>query len=96
MLIKIPHYSFKDFYIIIVTFILTLLIILPIGLFKITSMISFVILFVLIYIIIKTMSTENLANDLPSSLYPSMPHTGLDGISLDNYVAGVKTNNYIT
>jgi len=96
MLIKIPHYSFKDFYIIIVTFILTLLIILPIGLFKITSMISFVILFILIYIIIKTMSNENSSNDLPSSLYPSMPHTGLDGISLDNYAAGVRTNNYIT
>jgi hypothetical protein len=95
MLIKIPHYSFKDFYILIVTFILTLLIILPIGLFKVTSIISFIILFVLIYIIIKTMSSENLSTDLSPALYPSMPHTGLDGISLYNYAAGVKTDNYI-
>lgn len=95
MIIQIPNYSFKDFYIIIITFILTLLIIFPIGLFKVTSIISFVILFILIYIILKTMSNENLSINLPSSLYPSMPHTGLDGVSLDNYSAGIKTDNYI-
>jgi len=41
------------------------------------------------------MSSENLSTDLSPALYPSMPHTGLDGISLDNYAAGIKTDNYI-
>ena len=95
MIVSIPHYSLKDFYIIIVVFILTLLIILPIGLFKVTSIISFVILFIIIYIIIKSMTTENLHSDVSSALYPVMPHTGLDGISLNNYIAGVKTDTYI-
>ena len=36
-----------------------------------------------------SMSNENLSNELPSHLYPSLPHTGLDGISLNNYVAGM-------
>ena len=42
-----------------------------------------------------SLSNENLSNELPSSLYPSLPHTGLDGISLNNYVAGMDVPSYI-
>ena len=41
------------------------------------------------------MTNENLSNELPSTLYPSLPHTGLDGISLNNYVAGMDVHKYI-
>jgi molecular chaperone DnaK len=33
---------------------------------------------------------ENLSNELPSTLYPSFPHLGLDGISLNSYIAGIE------
>ena len=38
---------------------------------------------------IISLSSENLSNEIPSTLYPSEPHLGLDGISLNNYVAGM-------
>ena len=47
------------------------------------------------FVILKSISSENLSNELPSTLYPSPPHTGLDGISLNSYVAGMDTNQYI-
>jgi hypothetical protein len=44
------------------------------------------------FIIINSITTENLSNELPSYLYPSPPHMGLDGISVSNYVAGNNGN----
>ena len=41
------------------------------------------------------MSNNNLQNELPSTLYPSLPHLGLDGISLNNYVTGISPKNYV-
>jgi hypothetical protein len=41
----------------------------------------------------NSITNENLSNDLPNTLYPSMPHTGLDGISLNNYIAGMDINS---
>ena len=61
---------------------------------SITTILSFILLFLIIYVIFNSMSSTN-PNDLPSTLYPSMPHTGLDGISLNNYVAGMDVNKYI-
>ena len=46
------------------------------------------ILSLIFFVIILSMTNENLSNELPSTLYPSIPHTGLDGISLNSYVAG--------
>ena len=40
------------------------------------------------------MTNENLSNELPSTLYPIFPHSGLDGISLNNYVAGMDIKKY--
>ena len=51
--------------------------------------------FLIIYVIVSSMTSENLSNELPSTLYPSLPHTGLDGISLNSYVAGMDVNQYI-
>ena len=76
--------------------IISVIIIYPIlGLYSLQSLLSIVILFLIIYVIITSMTSENLSNELPSTLYPSMPHTGLDGISLNSYVAGLKTERYI-
>jgi RsiW-degrading membrane proteinase PrsW (M82 family) len=57
----------------------------------IESILSTLILFLIIFIILISMSNENLSNELPSTLYPSIPHTGLDGISLNSYIAGMDS-----
>ena len=41
------------------------------------------------------MSNEPLAHDFHSTIYPAGPHTGLDGISLNNYVAGMDVSKYV-
>lgn len=79
-----------------ISLIISIIIIYPIlGLGSIQAILSIIILFLIIYIIISSMTTENLSNELPSTLYPLMPHTGLDGISLNSYVAGLKTDSYV-
>jgi hypothetical protein len=61
---------------------------------SISIILSFILLFMIIYVIISSITNENLSNELPSTLYPSLPHTGLDGISLNNYMAGMDMTNY--
>jgi hypothetical protein len=61
---------------------------------SISIILSFILLYMIIYVIITSITNENLSNELPSSLYPSAPHTGLDGISLNNYIAGMDVTNY--
>lgn len=79
-----------------ISLIISIIIIYPIlGLGSLQAILSIIILFLIIYIIISSMTTENLSNELPSTLYPLMPHTGLDGISLNSYVAGLKTDSYV-
>ena len=51
-----------------------------------------ILLFVTFFIILSSLSNENMANELPSTLYPSSPHMGLDGISLNTYVTGNDNN----
>jgi len=76
--------------------ILSVIIIYPIlGITSLQALLSILILFLIIYVILNSISNENLSNELPSTLYPSMPHTGLDGISLNSYVAGLRTDNYV-
>ena len=81
---------------ILISLIISAIIIYPIlGLSSLQSVLSVIILFLIIYVIITSMTSENLSNELPSTLYPSMPHAGLDGISLNSYVAGLKTDRYV-
>jgi len=76
--------------------ILSVIIIYPIlGIKSLQALLSILILFLIIYVILNSMTNENLSNELPSTLYPSMPHTGLDGITLNNYVAGLRTDKYV-
>jgi hypothetical protein len=65
------------------------------GLSSVQSILAMVILFILLYVILQSMSNNNLQNELPSTLYPSMPHLGLDGISLNNYVSGLTPKSYV-
>jgi len=78
---------------IIACLILSLIIIYPVlGIGSIESIFSLILLFLILYVIISSMTNSNLYNELPSTLYPNLPHLGLDGISLDNYVAGMDVN----
>ena len=92
-----PHsYNLNGMYVVILCLIISAIIIHPIiGITSIHGILSFVLLFFIIYVIVTSMTNENLSNDLPSTLYPTLPHTGLDGISLNNYVAGMDVNKYI-
>ena len=65
------------------------------GLSSVQSILAMFILFILLYVILQSMSNNNLQNELPSTLYPSMPHLGLDGISLNNYVSGLTPKSYV-
>ena len=51
-----------------------------------------ILLFITFFIVITSLSNENMANELPSTLYPASPHMGLDGISLNSYVSGNDNN----
>jgi hypothetical protein len=89
-------YNFKNWGKVIVSLILSFIIIFPItGFGSLVSILCFILLFFIIYVIINSMTSENLSNELPSTLYPTLPHTGLDGISLNSYVAGMSVNKYI-
>ena len=81
---------------ILVSLLVSAVIIFPIlGLKTVEGWVAFIILFFIIYVLVKSMSNENLSNELPSTLYPLPPRRGLDGISLTNYVAGMDTPSYI-
>ena len=73
---------------IIISLILALIIIVPILGLTPNGIFGIIILFMIFFIIISSITTENLSNELPSYLYPSPPHLGLDGISINNYVSG--------
>jgi len=86
-------YNFKAFFI---SIIISGIIVFPVlGFTSATAFISFILLYFLIYIIIVSISSDNLANELPSTLYPSEPHLGLDGVSLNNYIAGMGNQDYM-
>jgi c-di-AMP phosphodiesterase-like protein len=95
--IKIPNYRIlSQFKYIFISFIIAILIVIPIfnkTQINMVSVVSTLLLTGIIYIIIMSMSNENLSNEMPSYLYPSLPHTGLDGISLNNYVSGMDLSS---
>jgi ABC-type branched-subunit amino acid transport system permease subunit len=93
--ISVPNsLNLNPLYTILVCALLSFIIVFPILGFKsATSVLSFLLLGLIIYVIITSMTNENLANELPSTLYPGIPHTGLDGISLTTYVNGMDIAN---
>ena len=95
--IRIPNsFNLNGIFVIIICLIISAIIIYPImGFNTVQGYLSFLLLFFIIYVIAISMTNENLSNELPSTLYPTSPHTGLDGISLNNYVAGMSVNKYL-
>ena len=66
-----------------------------IGVNKLEGVLSLILLAMILYVISLTMTNENLGNGTLDPLYPTIPHTGLDGISLNNYIAGMDVNKYV-
>ena len=90
-------YNFTFLFKILICIFLAFVIVYPIlGISSTQSIISLLVLSLLLYVIFGTITNENLSNELPSTIYPSIPHTGLDGISLNSYVAGMDTNKLKT
>jgi hypothetical protein len=89
------NYSFRNLWKPVICLILSIAIIFPIlGVASIQAILSIILLFLILYVIVASLTSENLSNELPSTLYPSLPHTGLDGISLNTYVAGMDNLKY--
>jgi hypothetical protein len=90
--IKIPNsLNLNTISKILIAFIISVIIVFPIlNIFTPEGIVSIIILFLIIYIIILSLSGSD-PYELP--IYPTMPHIGLDGISLDNYMAGMNINN---
>ncbi len=80
---------------IIFSLIISFIIVYPItGFTTTTSIFVLLILTFIIYLLISNMGI-NKADNVPFSTYPAPPHTGLDGISLDNLVAGIPVSQYV-
>jgi hypothetical protein len=96
-MIKIGSSSSYRYYIsIIIIFVIAVIIVYPVlGFGKPESILSIILLFIILYVIFNSMTTQNLYNELPSTIYPYNPNLGLDGISLSSYVAGMDSNQYV-
>ncbi len=95
--ISIPASFNYSYYIsIIIILIISIVIVYPIlGLGNPESFLSIILLFLILLVIFNSITTQNLYNELPSTLYPYNPNLGLDGISLNAYIAGMDTNQYV-
>ena len=76
----------------IISILLSCLLTYPIMGFERNAIFCNILLFVTFFIILSSLSNENMSNELPSTLYPSPPRMGLDGISLNSYVSGNDNN----
>lgn len=92
MIVIVPHLSLNHtIYKAISSLILSFLIVYPIiGITSIEAIAALVIMSIIFYILIDNMSLENKSTSLPSTAYPVSPHLGLDGISIDNLMAGTN------
>jgi hypothetical protein len=95
--ITIPNsYNYSYLVNIIICYIIAFIVVYPIlGFGSTESIVSIILLFFIIYVIVNSMTNTNLSNELPSTIYPYNPNLGLDGISLNSYVAGMSVNRYI-
>jgi hypothetical protein len=75
-----------------ISILLSCLLTYPIMGFSQNAIFCNILLFITFFIVITSLSNENMANELPSTLYPASPHMGLDGISLNSYVSGNDNN----
>jgi hypothetical protein len=72
---------------------ISVIIVYPIlGLNKPESYLSIILLFLILYVIFNSITSNSLYNELPSTIYPYNPNLGLDGISVNSYVAGMDIN----
>jgi hypothetical protein len=76
----------------IISILLSCILTYPIMGFSNNAIFCNILLFVTFFIILSSLSNENMSNELPSTLYPSSPHMGLDGISLNTYISGNDNN----
>ena len=90
--IKIPNkLNFNKISKLLISLIIAVIIIFPIlNLLTIEGIVSTIILFLIIYIIILSLTGSD---PYETPISPSMPHLGLDGITLDNYITGMNINN---
>lgn len=51
---------------------------------------AYVILTIIIYILIRSTTGSGLTQSLPYATYPTPPHLGLDGVTVDNRQAGLS------
>lgn len=93
--VSIPHIDIFQYRTFFISLILAFLIIYPLGIQSIPSILSFIVLTLIIYLFIKSMAQENKSDALPFTTFPTPPHTGLDGIDVDNLVAGVPVSQII-
>jgi hypothetical protein len=73
-----------------VSLILSFLIIFPLGMKSAPTICAFILMAVVLFILINNMA-ENRSDALPFTTIPTPPHTGLDGIDVDNLVAGIPS-----
>ena len=95
--ISIPASSNLNYYVsLIIILIISIIIVYPVlGIGSPESILSIILLFLILYVIFNSITTQNLYNELPSTIYPYNPNLGLDGISLSSYVAGLDTTQYV-
>lgn len=53
---------------------------------------AYIILTVIIYILIRSTTGSDMAQSLPYATYPTPPHLGLDGVSVDNRQVGLPVD----
>jgi len=88
--------NYRRYISIIILLVISIIIVYPVlGLARAESYLSIILLFLILYVIFNSITTENLYNELPSTIYPYNPNLGLDGISLSSYVAGIDANQYV-
>lgn len=79
---------------IIIALIISVAIVIPLIGFKSEIAIFVVFILAIIIFILLTNTNNNMANAVPSTVYPVPPHLGLNGISLNNLIAGVDVVKY--
>jgi uncharacterized protein YacL len=82
--IKTPSWVTKLF----VSLLIAFLICFPLGLSSIPTIFAMILLTMILYLFIHNMA-ENPSDALPFTTIPTPPHMGLDGIDVDNLVAGI-------
>jgi uncharacterized membrane protein YoaK (UPF0700 family) len=95
-LVSVPHFKpTRNTVLTIIALIISVAIVIPLIGFR-NEMAIFVvfILAIIIFMLLVNANSNNMPNAIPSTVYPVPPHLGLNGISLNNLVAGVDNVKY--